>query len=71
MTLDENNRTEKNEALRASLTSRAIRKGLLGDDRHAYVTGTLRLVNKLHDRKVFRERITAPLREQGRSLLAI
>lgn len=63
--------TEKNEALRASLISRAQKKGLLGDDRHAYVYGTLRLVNKLRERKTFRERIAAPLQEQGRSLLAI
>lgn len=58
--------TAANEALRADLTTRAKRKGLIGDDRHAYVEGTVRLVNKQRDRKSFKERIVAPLTEKGR-----
>lgn len=69
--IDTNNITAKNEALRASLISRANKKGLLGDDRHAYVFGTLNLVGKLRGRKTFRESIIAPLAEKGRSLFAI
>lgn len=60
------NLTAKNEALKIDLIHRADRKGLLADDKHAYVFGTLRLVNKLRERKTFRISILAPLVEKGR-----
>lgn len=63
----ENNITEKNEVLKTDLIRRANRKGLLADDRHAYVFGTLRLVNKLRERKAFRNSILTPLVEKGRN----
>lgn len=60
----DNSITAKNERLEKDLRARAQRKGLLGDDKHAYISGTIRLVGKLRERKAFKNAILAPLAEK-------